>query len=160
MGKPCFSFGRWSRRWRAAPCLARDLFAFLALSGLASLLGLATGSPTAVEAEISPERFSGLVRDGRGLVLDARPEADYRAGHVPGALSFPAHYFEGAYLRHVAALEAGRAGNIVVYCADDACGASRLVQRELRRLGYLHAMVFPAGWAGWTGAGFPVEDGP
>jgi rhodanese-related sulfurtransferase len=137
----------------------RDLGAFLVLMAVASLLGWANRTPAMDDEEISLERFFPLVEEGRVLVLDARSQVDYRAGHVPGALSFPAHYFEGAHLRHAAALEAGRTGNLVVYCTDGGCGAGRVVQRELRRLGYAHAMVLVEGWAGWTWAGLPVERG-
>ena len=39
---------------------------------------------------ITPERLSGLMRIGEGVVLvDVRSPAEYRAGHVPGATLLP-----------------------------------------------------------------------
>ncbi len=111
------------------------------------------------EAEISLADFALAVREDRALVLDARSAADYGEARVPGALSWPAGYFEGSYLRHAAALSADPARPIIVYCADGGCGASQLVLRELRRAGYARAVVYPGGWAGWLEAGLPVEPG-
>lgn len=104
--------------------------------------------------------FARLVCEKKALVLDARPETEHREARVPGALPWPAHDFEGAWLRHHAALEANRSRPIIVYCADGGCGASVAVARELRRLGYARAVAFTDGWAAWLDAGLPVETGP
>lgn len=116
-------------------------------------------SSVLAEGTITLADFARLVGEGRAVVLDARTEAEHREACVPGALFWPAHDFEGAWLRHRAALEADRSRPIIVYCADGGCGASGVVWRELRRLGYARAVVFSEGWAAWLEAGSPVEAG-
>ena len=46
---------------------------------------------------------------------------------------------------------------IVVYCTDEACPASRLLYVTLRRAGYRNVRRCPGGIYGWQQAGYPVE---
>ena len=46
---------------------------------------------------------------------------------------------------------------IVVYCSDDACFASRAVADFLERAGYAKVGHYPGGLHDWTAAGYPLE---
>ena len=46
---------------------------------------------------------------------------------------------------------------IVVYCSDDACFASRAVADFLERAGYEKVGHYPGGLHDWTAAGYPLE---
>lgn len=47
--------------------------------------------------EISPDELHARLQDGEAVdVVDVRPEADYRAGHVPGAENVPLSRFARA----------------------------------------------------------------
>ncbi len=93
----------------------------------------------------------------RGLVIDARPGAFYRAGHVPGAINLPRADFETVYPRIRAVLEPAKAVEIVVYCSESDCLDSELVADALSRLGYQRLAVYKEGWEEWSRAGLPRE---
>src|SRR5215212_6302621 len=84
------------------------------------------------------------------VVLDARPEEEYRAGHVPGALSVP-----------VASLEATlqtlpKDKEIVAYCRGPYCVFSDEAVRALSSRGY-RASRLTEGFPDWRAAGYPIE---
>ena len=116
------------------------------------------GIPVLAEpSDLDLQKFDAIVKGGQGIVLDARPELFHRLGHVPGALSLPREDFDAAFAGLRPRLEAYRAGPIAVYCSDETCDDSRLVQGRLVALGYERVSVFPGGWEEWSGAGLPKE---
>jgi rhodanese-related sulfurtransferase/DNA-binding transcriptional ArsR family regulator len=96
---------------------------------------------------------TGLVErlaDGSVVVLDVRPEEEYLAGHVPGALSVP-----------VASLEAAlqilpKDKEIVAYCRGPYCVFSDEAVSVLTARGY-QASRLTEGFPEWRAAGYPVE---
>ena len=108
-------------------------------------------------AELSLPAFQRMVQGGRQLILDARPAIFFRQGHVPGALNLPRDDFSAGYERLRVRLEGARAEQIAVYCSDDSCEDSHLVQTALLKLGYRRVAVYPGGWAEWNEAGLPKE---
>jgi thiosulfate/3-mercaptopyruvate sulfurtransferase len=104
---------------------------------------------------------------GRFRVLDARAEADYRAGHVPGAVRVDADDWRRAFqdgkdrdgwARRVGALGIDLDTPVVIY--DDKRGndAAR-VWWVLRYWGVRDARLLNGGWKAWRGNGRPVEKG-
>jgi rhodanese-related sulfurtransferase len=87
--------------------------------------------------------------DGSVVLLDVRPPAEYRSGHLPGAVSMPIDDLPDA-------LDGLRAGvDVVAYCrgpycvyADDAVRLLRARGRAARRL--------DVGFPEWRRAGLPV----
>ena len=106
---------------------------------------------------ISLGELEELVSAHRGRSIDARPEALYRSGHVPGALNIPRDDFERAYSVARAALEPAKERPVVVYCSEADCQDSELVAGTLGRLGYRHLYVYKEGWEEWSRAGLPQE---
>lgn len=100
----------------------------------------------AVEATELMERLG----DGSVVVLDVRPEEEYRAGHIPEALSVPVDALE-------AALQTlPRDKEIVAYCRGPYCVFSDEVVRALSARGY-RASRLTDGFPEWRAAGYPVE---
>ena len=100
----------------------------------------------AVGATTLMERLS----DGSVVVLDVRPEEEYRAGHIPGALSVPVEALE-------AALETlPNDKEIVAYCRGPYCVFSDEAVALLRSRGY-QARRMAEGLPDWRAAGLPVE---
>ncbi len=96
------------------------------------------------------EDLLARARSGTVLVLDVRPIEEYRAGHIPGAVSLPLADLD----RRIAALPHGK--EIVAYCrgpycllAFDAVAALRARGRKARRL--------EEGFPEWRAAGLPIE---
>lgn len=73
----------------------------------------------------------------------------YDAMHIPGSLNFPDP--EDAY----DALD--RNEDIVVYCSNPACVASRFAYKALVERGYQHVRRYAGGIEDWVEAGYPVE---
>ena len=105
------------------------------------------------EGAIEQLTASELVeRLGRGsvVVLDVRPEAEYRAGHIAGARSAPL-----AVLDEIApTLPEQR--EIVAYCRGPYCVYAHDAVRLLRARG-LEARRLDVGYPEWQRAGLPIE---
>ena len=73
----------------------------------------------------------------------------YQVKRIPGSLHF-------ATTRE--ALQAlGKDDEIVVYCSDENCIASRALGQQLERNGYTHVLHFAGGLDEWEQAGYPLE---
>ncbi len=85
-------------------------------------------------------------------VLDVRPRAEYRAGHLPGARSIPIDEMEA----RLGELRADR--EIVAYCRGPYCVFADEAVEILNAHGY-NARRFTHGFPDWQVAGLPVERG-
>jgi rhodanese-related sulfurtransferase len=99
-----------------------------------------------VNATALMERLS----DGSAVVLDVRPKEEYRAGHIPGALSVPVDALE-AVLQTLP-----KDKEIVAYCRGPYCVFSDEAVAFLGSRGY-RASRLAEGLPDWRAAGRPVE---
>lgn len=113
--------------------------------------------PVELPHEIRLEEFQTFVAEHKGLVLDARPAAFYRAAHVPGAISLPREVFADQYPRVLATLESFKARPIAIYCSGADCPDSQLLTDALTKLGYRHLLIYTSGWDEWSQTGLPQE---
>jgi len=90
------------------------------------------------------------VRSGAVTVVDVRPAEEYRAGHIPGALSLPVAELE-ARLR-----ELPRDREIVAYCRGPYCVMAIEAVELLRKHG-LVAHRLEQGVADWRARGWRIE---
>lgn len=90
------------------------------------------------------------VRKGEVVVLDVRPEEEYRAGHIPGALSIPLPELK----RRLAELP--RDCEIVAYCRGPYCLMAIEAVALLRKKG-LSAQRMEQGVIDWRARGWPIE---
>lgn len=72
----------------------------------------------------------------------------YRAEHIPGSLHFPS--IEAA-LGSLATDD-----EIVVYCSDPACAASKYAYFGLVEHGYINVRRYEGGLSEWAEAGYPL----
>jgi rhodanese-related sulfurtransferase/DNA-binding transcriptional ArsR family regulator len=107
------------------------------------------GERTDVEQLSAAELCERLER-GDVVVLDVRPAAEYRAGHIAGSVSAP---LEG--LSSVA-IGLPRKGHVVAYCRGPYCVYADDAVRVLRAHG-LSAKRLDVGFPEWRTAGLPVE---
>jgi len=93
-----------------------------------------------------------LERAKKGLVtvLDVRPEEEYAAGHLPGAINIPVDQLESRLARLPKRKE------IVAYCRGPYCLMSFDAVDKLRKRG-LRARRLQDGFPEWRAAGLPVE---
>jgi rhodanese-related sulfurtransferase len=104
------------------------------------------GALEVVNATALLERLS----DGSAVVLDVRPKEEYRAGHIPGALSVPVDALEAALQTLPKDKE------IVAYCRGPYCVFSDEAVAFLGSRGY-RARRLAEGLPDWRAAGRPVE---
>jgi rhodanese-related sulfurtransferase/DNA-binding HxlR family transcriptional regulator len=100
--------------------------------------------------QVSAEELQERLTRGDVVLLDVRPEPEYRAGHIPGARSVP--------LSALASLapELSRRRQIVAYCRGPYCVYADDAVRLLQGRG-LKARRLDVGFPEWRRAGLPVE---
>jgi rhodanese-related sulfurtransferase/predicted transcriptional regulator len=98
---------------------------------------------------VSREELAQRLRDGDVVVLDVRPEPEYKAGHVAGAISLPV----GELTRRLRDVPKDR--RVVAYCRGPYCVYADDAVRTLRRRGYQAARL-EDGYPEWARAGLPV----
>jgi rhodanese-related sulfurtransferase len=87
------------------------------------------------------------------VVLDVRPTAEYRSGHVLGAQSVPVRELR----RRIAELP--KNGEVVAYCRGPYCVYADEAVAMLRRRGF-RARRLDTGFPDWKAAGLPVQVSP
>lgn len=107
------------------------------------------GERDEVEILTAPELGERL-EQGKVVVLDVRPEAEYRAGHISGARSAPLERLNAV------ASELPKRREIVAYCRGPYCVYADEAVRLLRAQG-LRARRLDVGFPEWRRAGLPVE---
>jgi rhodanese-related sulfurtransferase len=88
------------------------------------------------------------------VIIDANSPASYKAGHVPGALSWAAIKDNLA-----ASLPADKNAEIIAYCGNPKCPAYAQAAVAAKKLGYTNIKHMPAGIEGWRDAKMPQEAG-
>jgi rhodanese-related sulfurtransferase/predicted transcriptional regulator len=92
------------------------------------------------------------VREGEVTVLDVRPVEEFRAGHIPGALSVPLSELK----RRISELPRRR--EIVAYCRGPYCVMAIEAVDVLRKKGF-RAHRMEQGVVDWRARGWRVEKG-
>jgi rhodanese-related sulfurtransferase len=92
------------------------------------------------------------MRDGDVTVIDVRPEEEYQAGHIPGALAIPVAQIK----RRLAEIPKKR--DVVAYCRGPYCVFSVEAVGILRKHGY-RARRTNEGFPDWRASGLPIASG-
>jgi rhodanese-related sulfurtransferase/DNA-binding HxlR family transcriptional regulator len=121
------------------------------VAGVERLAEAYLGDREALEA-ISRDELTTRLRRGDLVVLDVRPKAEFRAGHIAGARSMPITELRRR-LRGVP-----KDSDVVAYCRGPYCVYADEAVRELRRRGY-RARRLEDGYPEWKRAGLPVASG-
>jgi len=99
---------------------------------------------------VSAEELQKRLARGDVVVLDVRPEPEYKAGHIPGAQSMPVDALASL------AAKLPRHRQIVAYCRGPYCVYADEAVRLLQARG-LKARRLDVGFPEWRRAGLPVE---
>jgi rhodanese-related sulfurtransferase len=102
---------------------------------------------------ISLAEAAALHEKGTGLFLDARPAADYAAGHIARALHLPPAEAEAQFVDLFEQLVA--AETVVAYCDGESCTLSHELAGFLQELEIAEVKVLLNGWTLWHEAGLP-----
>jgi rhodanese-related sulfurtransferase len=108
-----------------------------------------------VVKEISREELKAKMDRGDDFVLvEALSLRHYESSHLPGAINLPYEFVDEAE-----EVLLDKRTEIVVYCMNERCEASREEARELQEMGYRNVLHYAGGKEGWIKAGLPVESG-
>jgi rhodanese-related sulfurtransferase/DNA-binding transcriptional ArsR family regulator len=101
---------------------------------------------------VSIKELRRRLREGDITVIDVRPQQEYLAGHIPGALSIPV----GQLKRRLG--EIPKSNDVVAYCRGPYCVYSVEAVGILRKQGY-RARRASEGLPHWRSSGLPVAAG-
>lgn len=101
---------------------------------------------------VDKQRLLERLRAGEVTLLDVRPAEEYRAGHLPGALSVPLKDLE----QRLVSVPKDR--TVVAYCRGPYCVLAPEAVKLLRARGY-QATAMDDGVAEWRARGLPVTAG-
>jgi len=90
------------------------------------------------------------LKNGLVTVLDVRPEEEFAAGHLPGAINVPVDRLEALLSRLPKKKE------VIAYCRGPYCLMSFEAVEKLRKRGF-KAKRLEDGYPEWRAAGLPVE---
>ncbi len=99
---------------------------------------------------VSREELISRSRDGLVTVIDVRPEDEFEAGHLPGAINIPLSGLESRFG------ELDPTHEIVAYCRGAYCVLSFEAVATLRRKGFA-ARRLRDGFPEWKAEGLPVS---
>jgi thiosulfate/3-mercaptopyruvate sulfurtransferase len=115
------------------------------------------------------EEVWDFVRQGKGIVLDARSPERYAEGHIPGAYNLPFFLLtdpqSGRLLEPKQVEEILRARGIPqdrsvpIVCTCGSGHSATLLYLELERLGFKELWVYDGSWNEWSQSRFPKEKG-
>ena len=121
------------------------------VAGIERLTAAYLGDRDALEA-ITRQELGARLRSGDVVVLDVRPEPEFRAGHITGARSVPVTQLR----RSLRSLP--KDTDVVAYCRGPYCVYADDAVRELRRRGF-RAKRLEDGFPEWKRDGLPVAAG-
>ena len=86
------------------------------------------------------------------VLIEALSPRHYASSHLPGAINLPYEFVDEAER-----VLPDKKAEIVVYCMNPDCLASREEARELEEMGYERVLHYAAGKQDWIRAALPVE---
>lgn len=93
------------------------------------------------------------VDSGDAILLDARAGKYDDGNRIPGAKSLNSK----STAEEIAKVIPSKSAQIVTYCSNLRCPASKALAEHLKSLGYTHVLEYPEGIAGWRAAGGKVD---
>ncbi|HEX2486110.1 MAG TPA: rhodanese-like domain-containing protein [Myxococcota bacterium] len=130
----------------------RRSLAALALSTLASLAAPILGRAESAAQSISGTELAAKLASGTApVLLDVRSEAEYRAGHIAGALHVP----HDAVATRADEIPAARNAPVVVTCERGPRAVA--AKAALEAAGFEQVLLLEGHMAGWRAAELPLE---
>ncbi len=108
------------------------------------------GHAQAAAPSISPAELNARLQKGTApLIVDVRTPAEFRSGHIPGAVNIP----HDRIADHVSELQSEH--GVALYCMVGP--RARLGEQALRKAGLEEVLHIEGGFSAWQSSGLPVE---
>lgn len=127
------------------PILFTALAAIIVLFVLNEVVGNLTGGK-----RLSPLEAVRLINDRDAIVVDLRPVADFKRGHILNALSIPLAKLG----ERTTELNKSKERPVILYCALG--GAAVQAADQLRKAGFAEVYPMQGGLNNWMGSSLPV----
>jgi len=99
---------------------------------------------------LAPSEAVRLINDRDALVLDVRPAADFKKGHLLNAVNLPLPKLTD----RASEIGKDKSRPVIVYCAIGPTAVEAAIR--LRKLGHTEVYALRGGLNGWLGANLPV----
>lgn len=107
--------------------------------------------------QISIEAAIANFKQNSAIFADARPAADFIAGHIAGAVNLPASASEQWLGRLFASADPQQ--TLITYCAGPKCSLGKQLAQTLTEAGFEQTYYLVDGWGQWTSRNLPIETG-
>jgi rhodanese-related sulfurtransferase len=101
---------------------------------------------------LTTSQLRARLRKGEVTLIDVRPELEYRAGHIEGAISVPLEKLKAR------SSEFPRSRPVIAYCRGPYCVFAVDAVEQLRKRGF-KSFRLAVGYPDWAAAGLPVDLG-
>lgn len=112
-------------------------------------------SPSGEQMDISLVEAKKLFFQKAVIIIDARPEEDYKRGHIKGAYSLPWHDIDQRFVEVTKDISLDTP--IITYCDGATCELSHNLADFLLDLGFINVRALVNGWTKWRNADLPVD---
>ncbi len=92
-----------------------------------------------------------LLKKANVVLIDARNNAEFIQGHIPGARNLPLQSPRNAKIEFLSKFP--KEIVFVLYCINVECSQSEHLAKQLNLLGFSNTHVFNGGWQAWQKAG-------
>lgn len=102
---------------------------------------------------LSPSAATGLINSEEAVVIDIRPEKEFRAGHITGSLNVPAAKIK----EQLTKLEKHKNNPMIVVCQSGITASGSA--KELKKAGFSKVYKLKGGIAEWQSSNLPLVKG-
>lgn len=99
---------------------------------------------------LNPQEAVRLINDRDPIILDVRPAADYKRGHLLNAMNLPIAQLDA----QLGQIDKHKTRPVLVYCSLG--GSSVVAAEKLRKHGYSEVYPLSGGINSWQGSNLPV----
>lgn len=114
------------------------------------------------EGYIKPQKIqkelSKLLYEKNALMIDARKQEEFNAGHIKGAINIAYEEIAKDKSKLPEKMKGlNKDGIIIVYCSGGECDMSIDLAYEIAKLGFNAVNIYLGGYKEWEAAGLPVQ---
>jgi rhodanese-related sulfurtransferase len=113
-----------------------------------------SNKPAQTYTIISLDQLQRLIKQKRGMLIDARNEDDYNRGHIASAHNIPALEIDKYFSQLV---PIPRDTLMILYCNNAECHLAHLLADFLRDLEFKKIFIYENGWDGWIESRQPID---
>ena len=103
--------------------------------------------------EISIYEAEELFQKGETLFIDARPQGEFKKGHILGAINIPVNSINSP--EDLKNIKIPKDKLLITYCEGGDCKSSYYLAYYLQKAGYEKVKVLSGGWPAWFENGLP-----